>query len=97
MGGRAAGATATAGTPVPITTSAGVATFPLHAGDAATLVRVADEALYGSKRNGRNRVTRAGWGWSRRQPSGSMLAQPADDAIPAPADHVAVDRGRILP
>src|SRR3954454_21478137 len=62
-------AIATAGTPVPITTSAGVATFPLHAGDAATLVRVADEALYGSKRNGRNRVTRAGWGWRRGEPS----------------------------
>jgi two-component system cell cycle response regulator len=44
---------------VEITASAGVATFPSHAGDADTLVRAADDALYTSKRNGRNRTTPA--------------------------------------
>ncbi|MCU1602336.1 MAG: diguanylate cyclase [Frankiales bacterium] len=39
---------------VPITASAGVATYPSHAGDADTLVRAADEALYRSKHAGRN-------------------------------------------
>jgi two-component system cell cycle response regulator len=42
---------------VPITASAGVATFPGHAGDADTLVRAADDALYASKESGRNRTT----------------------------------------
>ncbi len=44
---------------VPVTASAGVATFPLHATDAAALVKAADEALYESKRMGRDRVTRS--------------------------------------
>jgi two-component system cell cycle response regulator len=43
----------------PITASAGVATFPVHAGDGDTLVRAADDALYESKENGRNRTTPA--------------------------------------
>ena len=42
---------------VPVTASAGVATYPMHAGDADTLVRAADEALYASKHAGRNRTT----------------------------------------
>ncbi len=42
---------------VPITASAGVATYPGHAGDADTLVRAADEALYASKHAGRDRTS----------------------------------------
>jgi two-component system cell cycle response regulator len=42
---------------VPITASAGVATYPSHAGDADTLVRAADEALYASKHAGRNQTS----------------------------------------
>jgi diguanylate cyclase (GGDEF)-like protein len=42
---------------VPITASAGVATYPSHAGDADTLVRAADEALYRSKHAGRDRTS----------------------------------------
>jgi diguanylate cyclase (GGDEF)-like protein len=48
-----------------ITASAGVATFPIHASDAQSLIKAADEALYESKRGGRDRVTR-----SRRRPRG---------------------------
>jgi len=44
---------------VPITASAGVATFPTHAGDPQKLIAAADEALYESKRAGRDRVTRS--------------------------------------
>jgi diguanylate cyclase (GGDEF)-like protein len=47
----------------PITASAGVATFPTHATDLQSLIKSADEALYESKRGGRDRVTR-----SRRRP-----------------------------
>lgn len=50
-------AVAAAPNPLPITASAGVATFPAHAGDGDTLVRAADEALYASKRAGRDRTT----------------------------------------
>jgi diguanylate cyclase (GGDEF)-like protein len=42
---------------VAITASAGVATYPAHAGDADTLVRAADDALYQSKRGGRDQTT----------------------------------------
>lgn len=62
-------AIANADSPVGITASAGVATFPTHAGDLDGLIRAADEALYESKRAGRNRVTR-----SRR-------ATPATDGV----------------
>jgi diguanylate cyclase (GGDEF)-like protein len=42
---------------VRVTASAGVATYPVHGRDAAALVRAADEALYASKAQGRNRTT----------------------------------------
>ena len=50
-------------TVTPVTASSGVASFPTHAGDAQALIKAADEALYESKRAGRDRVTR-----SRRRP-----------------------------
>ncbi len=40
-----------------VTISVGVATFPGDAADRVSLIKAADEALYASKRNGRNRVT----------------------------------------
>ena len=42
---------------VPITISVGAASYPRNALDADSLVRAADEALYESKRAGRNRVS----------------------------------------
>lgn len=43
----------------PVTASGGVATYPTHAGDAEGLIKAADEALYESKRAGRDRITRS--------------------------------------
>jgi len=40
---------------VPITISFGIATYPEHGETAASLLRAADEALYGAKDSGRNR------------------------------------------
>ncbi|MDP9068046.1 MAG: sensor domain-containing diguanylate cyclase [Actinomycetota bacterium] len=56
--------------PVPITASAGVATFPTHAPDPERLIAAADEALYESKRAGRDRVTR-----SRRRAGKTVTVQ----------------------
>ena len=42
-----------------VTASSGVATFPTHASDMHSLIKAADEALYESKRAGRDRVTRS--------------------------------------
>lgn len=39
------------------TFSAGIATFPTHSGSSETVLSLADQALYQSKANGRNRVT----------------------------------------
>lgn len=52
-------AIATSDAPLPVTASAGTATFPRHASEPEGLVHAADEAMYESKRAGRNRVTRS--------------------------------------
>jgi two-component system cell cycle response regulator len=64
-------AVARAGIDVVLTASAGVATFPTNAGDPNALIRAADEALYESKRAGRDRATR-----SRRRSSAHRSTQP---------------------
>ena len=48
---------AESGTTVPVTVSVGLAACPTHATDSASLVNLADKALYESKQTGRNRVT----------------------------------------
>jgi diguanylate cyclase (GGDEF)-like protein len=40
-----------------VTISLGIATYPLHGNDPETLIEAADQAMYRSKRNGRNRTT----------------------------------------
>jgi two-component system, cell cycle response regulator len=48
-----------AGTDVPVTASCGVATYPYDGMDAGDLLQAADQALYASKRSGRNTVRSA--------------------------------------
>lgn len=53
--------------PIPITISAGVASFPEHGDDVDALLKLADNAMYQSKHDGRNRV--------------SLSATPAEDIV----------------
>jgi diguanylate cyclase (GGDEF)-like protein len=54
----------------PVTISAGIAVYPMHAMDMDSLMRLADQALYQSKKAGRNRYTMAPP--PRRSSEGSM-------------------------
>jgi diguanylate cyclase (GGDEF)-like protein len=76
----------TVDTVAPVTASAGVATFPNHAADLTSLIKAADEALYESKRAGRDRITRSRRRGRRRAPvakragtNGSVLGTDAAD------------------
>jgi diguanylate cyclase (GGDEF)-like protein len=66
----------------PVTASGGVATFPAHATDMNALIKAADEALYESKRAGRDRVTRSRRRAAARRPrhrpqTSEPVAQPS--------------------
>ncbi|NJA06167.1 diguanylate cyclase [Methylococcaceae bacterium WWC4] len=50
-------------TPIALTASFGVASYPEDAQSGGELIEAADSALYASKANGRNRVTRFGQSW----------------------------------
>jgi diguanylate cyclase (GGDEF)-like protein len=50
------------GTPYPLTTSCGVANYPVTVTDVNNLRVAADAALYKAKQAGRNRVEKAGLG-----------------------------------
>ena len=65
--------------PAAVTTSAGVATYPDHAADPVELVRAADDALYRSKGDGRDRVTVAG-----PRPGPRTIELDAAPVVPAP-------------
>jgi diguanylate cyclase (GGDEF)-like protein len=68
--------------PVPITASAGVATYPTHAPTADALLKAADEALYESKRMGRDRVSRSRRRGSRRAAQKDMVVDLTVDLPP---------------
>jgi len=65
-----------AGTTVGVTASVGIARFPDNAADAETLIAAADEALYLSKSEGRNRATVS---TRRCGESARMLASSSDE------------------
>jgi len=70
----------------PVTASGGVATFPTHAADIYGLIKASDEALYESKRAGRDRLTRS----RRRAAAPRPRPRPA---TPAPKAERPTSRG----
>jgi diguanylate cyclase (GGDEF)-like protein len=76
--------------PLPITASVGVASYPSNAFTTAELVSCADEALYESKRRGRDRVTPS---WRLRPTWSGAVAggtPTPDEAVDAPVDRAEV-------
>jgi diguanylate cyclase (GGDEF)-like protein len=71
-------------TVAPVTASAGVATFPNHAADFTALIKAADEALYESKRAGRDRITRSRRRGRRRAPAPRRADTPDEKATEEP-------------
>jgi diguanylate cyclase (GGDEF)-like protein len=69
--------------PVRITISGGLALFPAHGQSTTELLRLADEAMYKSKRQGRNRVLLAA---SVGLDDGTTRREDTDRGIPLPAD-----------
>ncbi|PLX17122.1 MAG: hypothetical protein C0601_08335 [Candidatus Muiribacterium halophilum] len=65
--------------PLSVTISIGVSTFPDHARDLKTLVKVADDGLYMAKEGGRNVVKCAG---KNTAPTAPAASAPADNAAP---------------
>jgi diguanylate cyclase (GGDEF)-like protein len=75
-----------------ITVSVGVAMWPADAAERVKLLEVADAALYGAKKTGRNRVVMAGVAFTPRTAEGAPDSEPGEDraAEPEPgqgADH----------
>ena len=62
------------GVAFPVTASAGLASYPNNALDADALIRFADEALYESKRLGRDRATRSRRRGGMREVAGLRMA-----------------------
>ena len=91
---RARLAIAALGAPVPVTASLGACSYPADAADGPALMRAADEAMYESKRAGRNRVTSAagrasGWldlPWRALDWESERLTMPRPPAVEPVAD-----------
>jgi predicted signal transduction protein with EAL and GGDEF domain len=63
----------------PLTASAGVATFPAHAGDSEQLIEAADTALLQAKSSGRDRTVMSSGLPGHRRSAGS--ADPPSDRV----------------
>jgi diguanylate cyclase (GGDEF)-like protein len=78
----------------PITASVGVAVLPDHAGEATTLFRMADRALYAAKKGGRDRVESA----TRYQgEDGASHIRIPEPAVSGPEDRSDLDRSAARP
>ena len=78
----------------PITASVGVAILPDHAGEATTLFRMADRALYAAKNGGRDRVESA---TSYQGEDGSSHIRIPEPAVSDLEDRSGLDRSATRP